>query len=52
MNQFNIKNPTASQEEKNTFLRKIYDLYPDLAMDKGYDPFEDAASVYGRGRDN
>tara|TARA_R100000315_G_C5235154_1_gene146735 strand:- start:4705 stop:5547 length:843 start_codon:yes stop_codon:yes gene_type:complete len=49
LDQFNIKNPTASQEEKNTFLRKIYDLYPDLAMERGYDPFKDAASIYGQG---
>ena len=49
LDQFNIKNPTASQEEKNTFLRKIYDLYPDLAIDRGYDPFEDAALTYGQG---
>tara|TARA_R100001015_G_C4625246_1_gene183713 strand:+ start:137 stop:973 length:837 start_codon:yes stop_codon:yes gene_type:complete len=49
VDQFNLKNPGASKEEKNTFLRKIYDLYPDLAIDKGYDPFKDAASVYGQG---
>ena len=51
LDQFNIKNPTASKEQKNTFLRKIYDIYPDLAMGRGYDPFEDAALTYGRGRD-
>tara|TARA_R100000234_G_scaffold36968_1_gene21920 strand:+ start:406 stop:1242 length:837 start_codon:yes stop_codon:yes gene_type:complete len=49
LDQFNLKNPGASQEEKNTFLRKIYDIYPDIAMSRGYNPFEDAASVYGQG---
>ena len=46
LEQYVKKNPNATQQDKNQFLRRIYNIYPNLAIEKGYNVFEDMQSLY------